>query len=170
MTRDILLLSYDLGIMVSSVPAAFNRNAHGLLPSTPAPPRIVPREHKKARSYLPEHYLSITITSHIGNGSVGMVYGGTIECQTRTKKIVQSNVVIKLVFGAEKQDKLRHEYSVYERLATAGTQGIPWIFGLFQDFVQDGPLAMVLSDCGRNLWVNRSKEKSRSIVLLESER
>ena len=44
------------------------------------------------------------------------------------------------------------------------------MFGIFQDAVETGPLVMVLSDCGRNLWVHRSNESYSSIIMPESER
>ena len=60
-----------------------------------------------------------------------------------------SDLVVKLAFTEENQEKLRHEYTIYRHLAAIGfTENILRVYGLFQD-AETGVLAIVM-DYGGN--------------------
>jgi hypothetical protein len=156
---------------VSAAPAAFSRDAPTLIPMESELPFTPKEGGKRARKLQPHQYISITVTSSMGEGAVGLLHGGILRCfDAKSDKTMEAKVVLKMVFDEEKKVKLRHEYSVYQRLVAAGVEGIPSVFGMFQDYLEDGPLIMIVTDCGRNTWqCRRASPDSLEVVLSDEE-
>lgn len=156
---------------MSTAPAAFSRDAPTLIPLELVS-SFTPKEvSKRARKLKPHQYISVTVTSSLGEGAVGVIHGGILRCfDAKSKKTIEAKVVLKMVFDEEKKAKLRHEYSVYQRLIAAGVEGIPSMFGMFQDYLEDGPLVMIVTHCGRNTWqCRRTSPDSLEVVLSDEE-
>jgi len=113
-------------------------------PITPPPtPRL-------KKSYAAGSYSTITLTSEIGEGSTGKVHGGTLTVNAGSE-YVDLNVVVKISFGEEEKERLRHEYLIYHHLYAHNVKGIPISLGLYDDpEVQTS--ALVTLHAGRSIY------------------
>lgn len=107
----------------------------------------------------------------MGDGAVGVVYGGTLEYTNIIGNTRTRDAVIKFAFSEKQQERMRHEYLVYQHLVASNVMGIPTVYGLFRDLVADGPLALVLSREGVDLWhARRSNLDSYDVDVPQVER
>ena len=113
---------------------------------TPNPP---PTPELK-RKYEHGTYSTIVITSLIGEGSTGTVHGGTFTLNDDA--FVDLDVVVKLSFREEEQERLQDEYFIYRYLNSKGVKGIPTVLGLFINPEDDGPSALILTHAGESLY------------------
>lgn len=113
-------------------------------------------------SYEPHQYLSVTLTSNIASGATGVVHGAMLKFLSDGGKTHNMPVIVKFSMKAPQKKKLRHEYSIYERLASSHIQGIPRMLGLFEDHDSD-TLALVMTHTGTSL-VTLHREKDKIVV------
>ncbi|KAF8969014.1 hypothetical protein BDZ97DRAFT_302490 [Flammula alnicola] len=148
-SRDLALVSLSYGSYRSPVPSSFIR----LGPScAPGFHRDTFEEPDRRASYSSRQYFSLHLSEPMGRGAVGVVHRASAEIRTESGSILNYPLVIKFVFSdQEKQDSLRHEYSIYRHLARAsGIEGILPVYGLFED-TDSGTLALIMDDGGTTL-------------------
>lgn len=153
--RNLLLIEFHHTVYSSQAPAMFSRELPSLLPGKivpDVPPQELP--HRK-RTYAPHQYCKITITSDLGDGAIGVVHGGRLEAITHEGVSYSCEAVIKLAFTEKAQESMRYEYGIYKHLVASNTVGISTVFGMFRDMDADGPLALVMSFGGVNIWDSR---------------
>lgn len=82
----------------------------------------------------------------------------------------QHAVVAKVVIPPEQHEGPRHEFSIYEHLALSGVEGIPSVYGLFED-IETGVVMLVVEYGGLDLRQrNIAEGREESDVVSESER
>ena len=112
---------------------------------TPNPPPTP----KLKRKYEHGTYSTIIITSLMGEGSTSAMHGGTFTLND--DEFVDLDVVVKLSFSDEAEERLQHEYLIYQHLNSKGVKGIPTALGLFINPESDGPSALVLTHAGKSI-------------------
>ncbi|KAF7329374.1 Protein kinase domain-containing protein [Mycena kentingensis (nom. inval.)] len=149
--RNFMLLYIQHGIYDSPVPTSFIRSAPCLHTAPTAP---TPKRTPIKRRYRPDEYFTITLTSTIASGAVGTAHTALLRATWKGDNLAAQEVVVKIAFFAEQQEKMRHEFEVYRRLAEHGVKGVPEVYGIFDD-LEGGAIAMVMSNCGECLWTLR---------------
>ncbi|RDB15923.1 hypothetical protein Hypma_003520 [Hypsizygus marmoreus] len=156
--RNLALLRFQYGVYNSSSPSSFLRVGSSLSPSIG--PTHSPRLHRK---YMPHEYFTIDVLSSIGYGATGIVHKGKLTMNDRDGPTVECDVVVKFAFMREQQERMRHEYSIYARMAASGVTGvIVGVLGLFND-VEGGALALIMTHGGTPL-----EDRIDKIVRVES--
>ncbi|KAJ6465229.1 hypothetical protein C8R47DRAFT_1057095 [Mycena vitilis] len=144
-TRHLLLVRLQYGIYNSITPSSFLRSGPSLFPVVfPKPPR------RSKVSYTPREYLAVTLGPVLSSGATGVIHQAALELNTRDGQVLTENMVVKLALHPDQQERMRHEFSVYRRLAAAKVAGIPKIFGIFDDIEGTASL-MIMNHCGRSL-------------------
>ncbi|KAJ7664002.1 hypothetical protein DFH06DRAFT_1471111 [Mycena polygramma] len=143
--RNLLLVRLVYGIYNSVTPASFARSGPSLFPNI----RRRPPRRTKA-SYGPTEYGTLTLGPELSSGATGVIHEAVIEVQTKDEQLLTGNVVVKLALCLDQQERLQHEFSVYERLAAAKVAGVPKILGVFED-IEGTATIMVMNHCGRSL-------------------
>ncbi|KAJ7173372.1 hypothetical protein C8R46DRAFT_1031720 [Mycena filopes] len=64
---------------------------------------------------------------------------------------------------------MRHEFSVYERLAAAKVSGVPALLGIFED-IEGSATILVMNDCGKALHQTHLKEDGINVSVPEAEK
>ncbi|KAG6817135.1 hypothetical protein H0H87_012326 [Tephrocybe sp. NHM501043] len=140
--------------------------------NSPAPSsllRVVDGAVSPKSDYKPHEYFRITLTSTIACGTTGDAHRATIDLLGLDGKTLSlPDVVAKLAFTVVQRKRLRHEFEVYSRLMTAGAQGVPRMFGLYED-VETEALALVMEHAGVSLWDCRLPDKTQRLRLSISE-
>ncbi|TFK71954.1 hypothetical protein BDN72DRAFT_895208 [Pluteus cervinus] len=85
----------------------------------------------KAQFDLAECF-SITLNSLFAGGTAGFIHTGTLEVVTNGQTLCHE-VLIKLTTHAHTRKRLRREFSMYKQLWTHKVEGVPDIYGLFED-------------------------------------
>jgi hypothetical protein len=156
--RHLALIRIQYGVYNSPEPSSFLRSGSSLSPVVgPLPPR------KAKDKYRSDEYFTLVLTSEIGDGATGIVHGATLELETSDVQRLTHEVVVKLAFSDEQQERLRKEYAIYQHLATANVMGIPTVLGLFED-LEGGSMALVMNNAGVSLWEKRADEKGQVTV------
>ena len=139
-THGIILVQFQHGVYNSSAPASFLQAGKTL--ST------------ISQTYTPCQYMSLVIASEIMAGATGVVHNPMLEVLTASAGIWGLHVMVKFAFEHPQQQKLCHEFSVYEHLALSRIDGIPTVFALFEDTESDTVVLVMthtgicLLDCG----------------------
>ncbi|KAJ3515649.1 hypothetical protein NLJ89_g1617 [Agrocybe chaxingu] len=146
-SRSLAIVVVHYGIYRSHIPSSFLRVG----PSCATKPtKKTFKPARKLAKYPPTKYFVVTLTERaLGSGAIGVVHAATVELELASGKKHQKKLVVKLAFLPEQQDKLRQEFSIYLRLASAKSrvEGILPVYGLFQD-VETGALALLMDDGG----------------------
>ncbi|KAJ6465214.1 hypothetical protein C8R47DRAFT_1155363 [Mycena vitilis] len=136
-TRHLLLVRLQYGIYNSITPSSFLRSGPSLFPVVfPKPPR------RSKVSYTPREYVAVTLGPVLSSGATGVIHQAALELNTRDGQVLTENMVC--------QERMRHEFSVYRRLAAAKVAGIPKVFGIFDD-IEGAASLMIMNHCGRSL-------------------
>ncbi|KAJ7654623.1 hypothetical protein DFH06DRAFT_1474522 [Mycena polygramma] len=144
-TRHLLLVRLEYGIYNSITPSSFLRSGPSLFPDVfPKPPR------RSKASYAPTEYVTVTLGPVLNSGATGVIHQAALELNTRDGQVLTQNIVVKLALHSDQQERMRHEFSVYKRLAASKVSGIPKIFGLFDD-IEGAASLMIMNHCGRSL-------------------
>ncbi|KAJ6467970.1 hypothetical protein C8R47DRAFT_810437 [Mycena vitilis] len=143
-TRNLALLHMQYDIYNSPTPASFIRSAPPLSNVLPDLPFTQP---PVKRRYAEHEYITLTLTSEIAAGATGVVHAATLHVVAPEGTTLLENVVVKIAFLAEQQKRMVHEYEVYRRLTRSDVQGIPKVYGMFDD-LEGGAIALVMSHCG----------------------
>ncbi|KAJ7056872.1 hypothetical protein C8F01DRAFT_1233402 [Mycena amicta] len=131
---------YD--IYHSRVPASFIRANPCLQHGKGCKPGKIP---SIKCAYKPHECFEIILTSKLGDGAVGIVHGAMARVTTKDgETLVEENLVVKLAFRHQPQERMRYEYTVC---------------GLFED-LEGGAIALLMSNCGTNLWQLRPDKKT----------
>ncbi|KAJ7065562.1 hypothetical protein C8F01DRAFT_1366523 [Mycena amicta] len=165
--RDMMLFHLQYDIYHSRAPASFIRAnlclEHGKGRKLGKIPSI-------KRAYKPHEYFEIILGSQLGDGAVGIVHGAMARVTTKDgETLVEENLVVKLAFRHQPQERMRYEYKVYTRLAEHGVTGVPKVYGLFED-LEGGAIALLMSNCGTNLWELRPDKKSTRTSVTPAQR
>ncbi|KAJ7065525.1 hypothetical protein C8F01DRAFT_748504 [Mycena amicta] len=160
--RNMMLLHLQYDIYHSRAPASFIRANPCLEHGKGRKPGKIP---SIKRAYKPHEYFEIILGSKLGDGAVGIVHGAMARVTTKDgETLVEENLVVKLAFRHQPQERMRYEYMVYTRLAEHGVTGVPKVYGLFED-LEGGAIALLMSNCGKNLWELRpDKQTERTSV------
>ncbi|KAJ6458408.1 hypothetical protein C8R47DRAFT_1163195 [Mycena vitilis] len=164
-TRNLVLLYIQYDVYNSPVPASFIRSAPALVESVPDRPFTRP---PVKRRYEQNECITITLTSEIAAGATGIAHTAILKVTTAGGATAEETVVVKITFTSEQQDRLRHEYDVYRRLADSDVQGVPKIYGIFDD-LEGGAIVLVMSRCGESLLTLRP-DPSASISVSHTQR
>lgn len=132
MTRDVMLLQLRYGYFNSPAPASFLRV--GKLHST------------VSQTHAPDEYMSLVVDSEIAAGATGVAHNASLEILT-SDGVHCLRVVVKFALRPQQQARLRHEFSIYEHMASSEVKGIPKVFGLFKDTESD-TLGLVMTHVG----------------------
>ncbi|KAG5724599.1 hypothetical protein E4T56_gene4007 [Termitomyces sp. T112] len=152
---DLMLLHIQHGPYNSPVPSAFLR--------------VIEPEAPSRSIFGPQEYFRITITSELAYGATGDTHAATIDLlRSDGHTISFTKAVVKLAFNDAQKKRLRHEFRIYNHLMSAGARGIPYVFGLFQDFEGEA-LALVMEHVGQSLWECRVPDKTMRLVTTISE-
>ncbi|TFK71966.1 hypothetical protein BDN72DRAFT_394737 [Pluteus cervinus] len=90
--------------------------------------------HWKAQFESAECF-SIIINSIFTGGTAGLVHTGTLEVFTDGHhNTLRHEVLIKVATHAQPRHRILHEFSVYKQLWTHKVEGVPAIYGLFEDY------------------------------------
>ncbi|KAF5369652.1 hypothetical protein D9615_010246 [Tricholomella constricta] len=124
--------------------------------NSPAPASFVRSKTRRKTRYKSDEYLSIILTSEIASGATGVAHVAELKVLVAGRTL-SSAAVVKLAFEPEQIQRLRHEFSIFQHLKSRGVvEGIPFIFGLFED-VETDALALVMTHVGTcllTLWPN----------------
>jgi hypothetical protein len=155
-----MLIHLRYGVYNSPAPASFLRAGKS--------------HFSESRKFTPHQYISLLVESEIAAGATGVVHNGRIEVPTASDDVDNLRVAVKFAFKPRQQQKLRHEFSIYEHLATSGIEGIPTVFGLFEDTESD-TLALIMTHVGvcildrasdvMNVTVTDSERSVSSLIL-----
>jgi hypothetical protein len=91
--------------------------------------------------------MTLEVSSEIAAGATGVVYNAMLEVSTTSTGVQSLKAVVKFAFEREQQKRLRHEFSIYEHLASLEVDNIPTVFGLFEDTESD-VLALIMTHVG----------------------
>lgn len=106
----------------------------------------------------------------IGNGATGITHSAKIEITTLDNRDVEHEVVIKFAFSDEQQERMQHEYSIYDHMESAGIRnGVPEIYGLFKD-MEGNTMALVMSHAGTSMWDRRPNMEDVTVTAKPDER
>jgi hypothetical protein len=131
-------------------------------------PAIAPSPPRKAKdTYNSHEYFTLVLTSPIAEGATGIVHGATLELETSDASLTEE-VVVKLAFLDEQQERMRNEYAIYQHLARANVAGIPKVLGLFED-LEGGSMALVMNNAGVSLCEQRA-DRDGKVKVSASER
>ncbi|KAG6851674.1 hypothetical protein H0H87_012879, partial [Tephrocybe sp. NHM501043] len=104
---------------------------------------------KKAK-YTSNEYMLLILTSKIAEGATGVAHTARLEIFVNGR-VFNLEVIVKLAFHSKQTQRLRHEHTIYMHLAANGVEeGIPHIFGLFED-VETKAMALIMSHEGKCL-------------------
>jgi serine/threonine protein kinase len=114
--------------------------------------------------------LTLVVHSTIAHGATGILHEAQLVLESAEGETLRSRVVVKFAFSAEQQDRMEHEYSIYDHLVSAGIHGIIVdILGLFED-LEGGPTALIMSHAGSSLWNRRSSTKDIAVKASSTQR
>ncbi|KAJ7065533.1 hypothetical protein C8F01DRAFT_1366508 [Mycena amicta] len=165
--RDMMLFHLQYDIYHSRAPASFIRATPCLEHGKGRKPGKVP---SIKRAYKPHEYFEIILGSKLGDGAVGIVHGAMARVTTKDgETLVEENLVVKLAFRHQPQERMRYEYTVYTRLAEHCVTGVPKVYGLFED-LEGGAIALLMSNCGKNLWELRPDKKTARTSVTPAQR
>ncbi|KAG5736117.1 hypothetical protein E4T56_gene6265, partial [Termitomyces sp. T112] len=85
--------------------------------NSPVPASFVRVGTKRKRSYGPDEYFKLILTSEIASGATGVVHDAQLEVQI-DGHVLRAAVVVKLAFQPEEIEAMRHEFSIYEHLTS----------------------------------------------------
>jgi hypothetical protein len=91
--------------------------------------------------------MSLVVASEIAAGATGIVHNAMLEVSTTSAGVRSLKVVVKFAFKRKQQKRLRHEFSIYQHLASLEIDNIPTVFGLFEDTESD-VLALIMTHVG----------------------
>ncbi|KAJ7065524.1 hypothetical protein C8F01DRAFT_1249086 [Mycena amicta] len=164
---DMMLFHLQYDIYHSRAPASFIRANPCLEHGKGRKPGKIP---SIKRAYKPHEYFEIILGSQLGDGAVGIVHGAMARVTTKDgEALVEENLVVKLTFEHQPQERMRYEYTVYTRLAEHGVTGVPKVYGLFED-LEGGAVALLMSNCGKNLWELRPDKKTERTSVTSAQR
>ncbi|KAJ6462396.1 hypothetical protein C8R47DRAFT_1202224 [Mycena vitilis] len=163
-SRNLLLVRLVYGIYNSVTPASFIRSGPTLLSF------VFPQTPRKTRpSYAPTEYATVTLGPEFTSGATGTIHEGVFEVQAKDGQVLTGNVVVKVALYPDQQARMRHEFSVYERLAAATGKAIPAILGIYED-IEGSASLMVMNNCGRSLSQTRLMEDKINVRVSETEK
>ncbi|KAJ7654625.1 hypothetical protein DFH06DRAFT_1474524 [Mycena polygramma] len=163
-SRNLLLVRLVYGIYNSVAPASFMRSGPTLFPKVFSQP---PRTTKA--SYAPTEYATLTLGPERASGAIGAVHEAVFEVQTEDDQVLTGKVIVKLALYPDQQKRLRHEFSVYERLAAAKVTGIAAILGIYED-IESAAMLIVMSHCGCSLSQTRLMRDKTNVRVSKAEK
>ena len=163
-SRHGLAIHLTYGVYDSIYPALFDRvgnrgtsrlELHGVLtpPTSPlnspanSPPLFPPT--LSSPTAQKRELLALFLTSEIGLRTSGILHGGIAEVDVGEQTSLK--VTAKLAFVENHQNKLFHELSVYNHLASKGVKGIPPVLGIYHNAIDEGPYCLVLRNAGLSI-------------------
>ncbi|KAJ7162375.1 hypothetical protein C8R46DRAFT_1104421 [Mycena filopes] len=166
-TRNLVLILIRYGVFNSSAPASFVRCTP--LPSPASPAKTARLTPIKRSGYKADEHIELTLAAEIAAGATGIVHHGTLQTALSDGTVLREEVVVKIAFLVEQQDKMRHEYAIYKHMAPFRVQGIPQVYGLFED-LEGGAMVLVMAVCGTCLWTLRPDPRDVKIVVTPEQR
>ncbi|KIM34822.1 hypothetical protein M413DRAFT_450043 [Hebeloma cylindrosporum] len=151
-TRMIALVNLQYGVYCSPTPASFIRLSSSCAPSVQS--ELPPLEDLKS-GYKASEYFTLTMDAPRGKGATGIIHSVALEVQVLKPRgevsvLKRNDLIMKLAFGKEQQERLRHESEVYAHLAQHHVKGIPTVHGLFLDR-DSGALGLLMDNVGQSL-------------------
>lgn len=144
--RNIALVRVKYGEYNSPTPAPFQRTGRSLAP--PTEPIRLPR---MKRQYSLIETLTLVMYSELASGSTGILHRARLEVMADNGSLLTKDVVVKMAFSPEQQERARNEYKIYDHVVSSGVQGcVPSIYGFFED-LEGGATALVMNYVGKSL-------------------
>jgi serine/threonine protein kinase len=163
--RNLALVHIQYDKFNSISPASFLRVGSSLLSKS-----LERHSWRARRKYSPHEYLTLVIHSTIAQGATGVLHEAELILDAKDGTTLRGKVIVKFAFSAEQQDRMQHEYSVYDHMVSAGIKGvIADVLGLFKD-MEGGPMALIMSHAGSSLWDRRPSTKDIRVKASSTER
>ncbi|KAJ7173374.1 hypothetical protein C8R46DRAFT_1082609 [Mycena filopes] len=163
-SRNLLLVRLVYGIYNSVTPASFQRSGPTLFPKIfPQPPR------KVKAAYTSAEYIVVILGPPLSSGATGVVHGALLEVRAKDSQLLTHNVMVKVALFPDQQERMRHEFSIYQRLAAAKVSGVPALLGIFED-IEGSATILVMNDCGQPLHKTHLKEDGINVNVSEAEK
>ncbi|KAF8954477.1 hypothetical protein BDZ97DRAFT_1864931 [Flammula alnicola] len=167
-TRNLALMNLRYGAYQSPAPSSFIRLEPSCAPGFNDLPFEIPN---RKMTYSPSQYISLTLSEPMGYGAIGVAHRGSAVIELESGRTFSHTLVVKFVFSMDEdaRNKLRHEFSIYQHLASAGcVEGILCVYGLFED-IESGALALIMDDGGVTLTRREFARTGNSEVVHTSE-
>lgn len=126
---------------------------------SPNPAVLLCPGRSHSESYTARDYAILHIHSRLGHGATGDVFRADIRTEYFDSPSKYSPIIAKLATNLDRLKRLRHEYFMYCHLQKKGVQGIPVVFGYYQDRSRRIG-ALLLNDVGRPLAKIRREDSS----------
>ncbi|KAG6808027.1 hypothetical protein H0H92_005642 [Tricholoma furcatifolium] len=98
--------------------------------------------------YEPRRYFRLLLASKLEEGATADAHNATIEVLAPNGEVLSlSNVVVKIAFDKDQQDRLTNEFHIYQHMMSANVKSIPYVFGLFEDH-QSKSMALIMTNVG----------------------
>ncbi|KAJ7173380.1 hypothetical protein C8R46DRAFT_1348074 [Mycena filopes] len=163
-SRNLLLVRLVYGIYNSVTPASFQRAGPSLFP------QISPRPSRRLKTaYTSTEYATVTLGPPMTGGATGVVHAAVLEVRAKDGHLAAGNVIAKVALFPDQQERMRHEFSVYERLAAAKVSGIPALLGIFED-IEGSATILIMNNCGQALHKTHLKEDNINVNVSEAEK
>ena len=127
--------------------------------NSPNPAVLLRPGRSHSESYAARDYAILHIHTQLGQGATGDVFRADIRTEYFDSPSKYSPVITKLATNLDRLKRLRYEYFMYCHLQKKDVQGIPVIFGYYQDRSRRIG-ALLLNDVGRPLAKIRREDKS----------
>ncbi|KAJ3515656.1 hypothetical protein NLJ89_g1624 [Agrocybe chaxingu] len=146
-SRMLALIYLNYGCYRSPAPSSFHRVAPPCSFTSSAAESLRPPKRKGA--YKAFQYFSLVLGEPLAGGAVGIGHPAEVVFTCTSRGFVRNeNLVIKLAFGENEQEKMWHEYSIYQHMwRNKDMKGIVKIYGMFQD-AETGTLALLMEHGG----------------------
>ena len=149
-TCKLALISLDYGPYHSPSPSAFIRLGPSCFPGL-CDPTFTPSKRKV--KYSSSEYFHLALSEPMAEGAIGIIHRATaIATLPESGSEVRLNLLVKLALENEQCERLRHEYAIYQHMASASEQveGIVFVHGFYED-AETGVLALLMDDGGTSL-------------------
>ncbi|CAA7267699.1 unnamed protein product [Cyclocybe aegerita] len=145
----------------SPTPSSFHRVAPACTSD------LLQQTHKKQqRKFSPFQYFTLLLGKPLAEGAIGVGHPAQalfMSSSGSTRRF--ENLVLKLAFGKDEQEKLWHEYKVYQHMwQNKEMKGIVRVFGLFQD-AETGTLALMMEHGGISATMREAARTGQISVL-----
>ncbi|PPQ78811.1 hypothetical protein CVT25_010680 [Psilocybe cyanescens] len=156
--RKLALVSLDYNALCSPVPSSFIRIGESCMRDSPTEGTDWTNDECQQKIYSNQEYFILKLLAPIGSGAIGVAHPAQVQLTLESGEVLEGNLVFKMAFTEERQQKLKHEFEMYCRISrTEGIEGVVDVHGLFHD-LESGAMGMLMADGGQNL---RQREMER---------
>ncbi|KAJ3515650.1 hypothetical protein NLJ89_g1626 [Agrocybe chaxingu] len=145
-SRMLALIYLNYGCYCSPVPSSFHRVTPSCSFTSSTESFKLP---KRKGAYKPSQYFTLLLRQPLAGGAVGVGHPAEAVFESTSRGSVRNdNLVVKLAFGEAEQEKMWHEYRIYQHMwRNRDIKGIIKVYGMFQD-AETGTLALLMEHGG----------------------